>query len=152
MNEAQIASALDNVPLTEHTTHVAGHPYRFVWADACLGSAGTLCEAFAIPATLASTNNFIRAGIPSRAFLGYTTLFHPDLGPDGYHAQESDIIYTLLQNYLAGKSGRIGTQYNLNTLAYDAHDEIGPFANIGYYLTDSPGVFGAGDLLYGDPW
>ncbi|HTV42760.1 MAG TPA: hypothetical protein VMF08_19505, partial [Candidatus Sulfotelmatobacter sp.] len=152
MNEAQIASALDNVPLSEHTTHVAGHPYRFVWADACLGSAGTLCEAFAIPATLTSTNNFIRDGIPSRAFLGYTTLFHPDLGPDGYHAEESEIIYTLLQSYLSGKSGGLGNQYNLNALANDAHLDIGPFAGINYSLKDPPGVFGAGDLLYGDPW
>ncbi|MGH7989718.1 MAG: hypothetical protein ACREDS_05915 [Limisphaerales bacterium] len=152
MTERQLAFALDNAPLSYPTAHVASHPYRFVWADACLGSAGTLCEAFAIPARLVSTNDFRMAGIPSRVFLGYTTDFHPDLNQNGYWPQESQIINTLLTDFLSGKSGGIGTQYNLNILAHDANLDIGPFAGINYSLHDPTGVFGAGDLLYGDPW
>jgi hypothetical protein len=152
MTEAQIAFALDNIPLTKPGPHVAGHPYRFVWAEGCSTAAGTLSEAFACPAQLLSTNDFQRVGIWSRAFLGYTTEFHPDLDQDGYWPQESQIINTLLVDFLSGKSGNIGTQYNLNTLARDASLDIGPFAGINYSLKDPPGVFGAGDLLYGDPW
>lgn len=152
ITENQLAFALDNVPLSLNIPHVAGHPYRFVWAEGCDTAAGTFCEAFACPAQNLSTNNFIRGGIWSRVFLGYTTDFHPDLNQDGYWIEESQIIYTLLQNFLSGKSGGIGTQYNLNTLSYDAHYSLGPFYSINYWLHDPTSVFGAGDLLYGDSW
>lgn len=67
----QIAFALLNVPLSYVNPHVAEHPYRFVFIDACDTGKGNFCESLGIPAQTLSTNNFAAQGVESRAFVGF---------------------------------------------------------------------------------
>ena len=92
LTQDQIAFGLANVPLSynyvvvlpvpapypafrvpEPTTiqHAALHPYRFVYLDGCDTGAGTMSEAFGIPAATLSTNDFVANGVESRVFIGY---------------------------------------------------------------------------------
>jgi hypothetical protein len=67
-----VSSDLLNVPLSAQIQHAAHHPYRFVFIDGCEAGKANLCESFAIPTMTVNTNFFASAGVPSRAFLGYT--------------------------------------------------------------------------------
>jgi hypothetical protein len=135
----QLSYDLDNVPLSDSILHVAGHPYRFVWLDACTTGAGKFCESFGIPAITVSTNFFATAGVESRAFIGFakTTTFDPSnssADPNGWQ-NRSIMIATFLNEWLGN--------VDLQTIVNGAKNSFG---NSGYKMDSSVVIYGAYDL------
>ena len=71
LTQEQIADALLNVPFNYKMLHADYHPYRFVMLDGCDTGAGTMSQAFGIPALTVSTNDFAAVGRESRCFVGF---------------------------------------------------------------------------------
>lgn len=158
ITESQIAFALDNVPLSlAGTTHVASHPYRFVWIEACDTAASLFCEAFAIPAQNASTNDFVTAGLSgeSTAYLGYKKELPFDTSYTDGQWQERSQMYSIFLNYFLRLNGS-GTGNSLAAVVYAAQTDTGPFApsltGNNYEMDSSATSLGATDMIYPDPW
>jgi len=64
-----INRTLYNFPAANFPTN--SHPYKLVFIDGCMSGTGALPEAFGIPSVQYSTNDFMAAGINSRAFVGF---------------------------------------------------------------------------------
>lgn len=151
----QIAFALGNVPLSYGIIHAALHPYRFTWFEACNTAIGNFCESFAIPAQDLSTNNFIAAGLMSRAYFGYKNEILLDTSDsDGVWQQRSLMYHIFLENFLTLNAN--GTGNSLAALVYAAQNNLGPFAaNVSGdpYRMDSSGTsYGATDMIYPELW
>lgn len=158
ITESQIAFALDNVPLSQPgTTHVASHPYRFVWIEACDTADSLFCEAFGIPAQNTSTNVFITAGLSgeSTAYLGYKKELAFDTSYTDGQWQERSQMYAIFLNYFLRLNGD-GTGNSLAAVVYAAQTDTGPFApNLtgdNYEMDSSATSLGATDMIYPDPW
>ncbi|HEY4258303.1 MAG TPA: hypothetical protein VGM66_13905 [Candidatus Udaeobacter sp.] len=164
ITEDQIAFALGNVPLSRTYTgptyghlfgfpvtstltfgaaieHVASHPYRFVWIDACETGKANFCEAFGIPAVTATTNFFATAGVESRAFIGFQkeTGFDPSNSssdPNGW-PNRSVMMFQFLDAWLSGN-------YDLNTIVQSAKNTFG--GSYGYKMDSSVIIYGASNL------
>ena len=126
--------------MSDSILHVARHPYRFVWIDACDTGAGKFCESFGIPAITVSTNFFATAGVESRAFLGFTktTSFNPDnssADPSGWQ-NRSIMMHEFLDAWL-------GNADDLNHIVGAAENSFG---TAGYKMDSSAVIYGAFDL------
>jgi hypothetical protein len=64
-----VGQTLHNWPTANFPTN--SHPYRLVFIDGCESAGGGLPAAFGIPVGQFSTNFFIDAGVPCRAFVGF---------------------------------------------------------------------------------
>ncbi|MGH7991116.1 MAG: hypothetical protein ACREDS_13110, partial [Limisphaerales bacterium] len=152
ITEDQIADALGNVPLSDSAlVKVALHPYRFTWFEACDTAKGNFCESFAIPAQDLSTNNFITAGLMSRAYLGYKNevAFNASYEQGGRTSwdQESIMWNLFLSSFLRP------TGTSLAADVYAAQNNYAPFQNATLYRMDSSATsYGATDMQYPDPW
>lgn len=137
-----------NVPLSYSIKHIAEHVYRFAWIEACAAAAGTFCEALGIPAQNLSTNNFIAAGIMSRAFLSYKTEQGFGYGYDNPNwLLQSQMWYTFLDDWVSGNGNQ-----SLAALVYDAQKGLSPFpspyASNSFPMGSAATSLGATDLRY----
>ncbi len=165
LTQDQIAYALGNVPLsydyaivlpfggygypviripTPTTVQTAAlHPYRFVFIDGCDSAAGTMSEAFAIPAATLSTNNFIAASRESRVFIGYTGVKY-NWDQFGY-LPYSEMMYNFLN---AWTTGSLNAQQCVNAAKQDTWPTGRTYAN----MDGSAVVYGTADLISLSPW